>query len=136
MEQLFSNRLKNEMHYRKQQGGMALLGWVFVLALLALLGLAVIRLFPIYIDYFSVQTSLESLTRQPSLQQMSDAEIRGTLFRQMDINGVDHISKDNIKITKVLNALKVAVDYEVRTPFVGNIDLIVHFHPAIEAPSR
>lgn len=124
------------MHYRKQQGGMTFVGWVFGLALLALLGLAAIRLFPIYIDYFSIQSSLESLAHQSSLQQMSDAEIRSNLFRQMGINGVEHISKDNIKITKALNTLKVAVDYEVRTPFVGNIGLIVRFHPAIEAPLR
>ncbi|QBQ53178.1 DUF4845 domain-containing protein [Nitrosococcus wardiae] len=121
---------------RKQQEGMSFLGWLFVLALLALLGLGIIRLFPLYVEYFSVKTSLEALANQSELHEMSHAEIRNALLRRLDINEVDHVSKENIDIAKTRNNLTVAVDYEVRTPFLGNIDLVTHFNRAIEVPSR
>ncbi|ADE13900.1 conserved hypothetical protein [Nitrosococcus halophilus Nc 4] len=121
---------------RKQQEGMGFLGWLFMLALLALLGLGVLRLFPLYVEYFSVKTSLEGLAKQSELHEMSHAEIRNILLRRLDINEVDRVSKENIDIAKTRNTLTVAVDYEVRTPFLGNIDLVVHFNRAIEVPAR
>jgi hypothetical protein len=121
------------MHYRKQQEGMIFLSWIFVLALVALLSLIIIRLFPIYTEYFSVKTSLEALAKQPDQYPMSKAEIRNALLRRLGING---IVKDNIEINKAHNALNIAVDYEVRTPLLGNIDLIAHFNRTIEVSSR
>ncbi|ADJ27631.1 DUF4845 domain-containing protein [Nitrosococcus watsonii] len=123
------------MHYRKRQGGMSFLGWILVLALLALVGLGMVRLFPSYMEYFSVKTSLESLANQPDLHAMGKSNIRNALLRRLDINDVTHVSKDNIEITKTRRTLTIAVDYEVRTPFLGNIDLIAHFNPLIEVPS-
>lgn len=124
------------MHYKKQQAGMGFLGWLFVLALLALLGLGVLRLFPIYLEYFNVKASLESLANQSDLQKMGNNEIRNALLKRLDINEVDHVTKDNIEITNTRNTLTVAVDYEVRTPFLANIDLVAHFYRAIEVSSR
>ncbi|ABA58912.1 DUF4845 domain-containing protein [Nitrosococcus oceani] len=123
------------MHYRKQQGGMSFLGWILVLALLALVGLGIMRLFPLYMEYFSVKTSLESLVNQPDLHAMGKTNIRNALLRRLDINDVAHVSKENIEIIKTRRTVTVAVDYEVRTPFLGNIDLMAHFNPLIEVSS-
>ncbi len=122
------------MQYRKKQKGLTLLGGIFALALLSLLSLAIIRLFPIYLEYFSVKSSLAALASQPRLHQMNNIEIRDILLRQLDINEVEHIFKEDIEIARTRQTSIVAIDYEVRTPFLGNIDLIAHFNRTIEVP--
>jgi len=120
------------MRVRKQQKGMALVGWVFILGLLAFFSLAIMRLFPLYLEYFNVRSSLGSLSRQSGLEQMSQREVRRLLQRRLDINEVKHVSANNIKLDRSQETLRIAVDYEVRTPFLGNIDLIVNFNYPIE----
>lgn len=124
------------MNYRKKQGGMTFLGWVFVLALLALVSLVAIRLFPLYIEYLGVRASLESLVSQSDLNKMTTREIRRALLQRLDISGIESVSKDNIKVIRGRDASKVVVDYEARTSLLGNVDLIIHFNRVMEDSSH
>jgi hypothetical protein len=122
----------SRMGARQRQRGATFLGWLFVLALLAFFGLLILRLFPIYLEYFNVKTSLESLSHQPELRAMSQKEIRYLLQRRLDVNEVKHVSPADIELTKSQEMLKIVIDYEVRTPLLGNIDLIIHFNRPME----
>lgn len=120
------------MHSRKQQQGMTAIGWVIVIMLIGFIALIVLKLTPIYTEYFSVVSSLESL-EQESIGSKSKGEIRKMLTRRFNINNVRGVQSDDIEIDKTGGTTTVRVAYEVREKFVANISLLLEFDTSIEA---
>ena len=103
---------------------------IATLAILILVGFGLFLLFklvPVYLEYFNVASSVNSLKEVPDLGQKSKEDVRELLKRRMDINDVKRVKPDNIKIARVENATTVDVNYEARVPLLGNIDLICTF---------
>jgi hypothetical protein len=103
---------------------------IATLAIIILVGFGLFLLFklvPVYLEYFNVASSVNSLKEVDDLGQKSPEEVRELLKRRMDINDVKRVKPDNIKITRAQNTTTVAVNYEARVPMLGNIDLICTF---------
>ena len=111
---------------RQQQG----LTPIATLLILILVGFGVFLLFkmvPVYLEYFNVSSSVNSLKNVVDLGQKSKEEVRELLKKRLDINDVRRIKPEHIKITRDGMATTVAVNYEARESLVGNIDLIFVF---------
>ena len=115
-----------------KQRGMTGLGWLTVLALIAFFALVTLKLAPIYLDHYSVASTVKSLEKEPLITRKSPAEIRKLLNRRLKINYVSDLPKNAIKIKKTGGVLKVDVDYQVKEHLFGNIDLLVSFQEQIE----
>jgi uncharacterized protein DUF4845 len=103
---------------------------IATLAIIILVGFGLFLLFklvPVYLEYFNVASSVNSLKEVDDLGQKSPEEVRELLKRRMDINDVKRVKPDNIKITRAQNTTTVTVNYEARVPLLGNIDLICTF---------
>lgn len=119
-----------------KQKGMTTIGWVFVIMLIAIVTLFALRLIPIYIDGFSVASSLESLKNEHGLAKKSPTYIKNTLLKRFDINSVRDVTKDDIYIEHANGMMTIEVDYEVRQKLVGNLDIVVVFLEKIEVPAN
>ncbi len=115
-----------------KQRGMTGLGWLTVLALIGFFSLLVLKLAPVYLDHYSVASTVRSLETEPLITRKSTGEIRKLLKKRLKINYVSDLPKDAIKIKKSGGVLKVDVEYHVDKPFFGNIDFRVHFKEHIE----
>ena len=112
--------------FRQQRG----LTPIATLAILILVGFGLFLLFklvPVYLEYFNVASSVNSLKEVPDLGQKSKEDVRELLKRRLDINDVKRVKPDNIKVTRVENVTTVAVNYEARVSLLSNIDLICTF---------
>ncbi len=115
-----------------KQRGMTGLGWLTVLALIAFFSLLILKLAPIYLDHYSVASTVKSLENEPLITKTTPGEIRSLLKKRLKINYVSDLPKDAIKIKKAPGILKVDVNYQVRKPLFGNIELLLTFQEHIE----
>lgn len=117
----------------RKQRGMTGLGWMVVIGLIGFFALLGMRLFPLYTEYFSVKTSMESLKHEPNVTRQSKAHIMGLLMRRFDINDVERATQKDVKIdVKGAGRVEVSIDYEARAKIAGDIDVIVNFKHAVE----
>ncbi len=118
---------------RKRQSGMTLIGLIFVLGLIAFFALLTLKILPIYLEHFKVISSLESLKKTSDLAQQSPHEIRSRLIKRLDINMVESVRPEHIRVIKQGGIARVEVAYAVEKPIVGNLSVVVYFNDKIEA---
>ncbi len=115
------------------QRGMTFIGLLVVLSLIAFFTLLVLRLFPPYMENFSVSSSVKSLQQEVGIASKSPAVIKDLLKKRLDVNDVKNVKPEHVKITRVKDGLlRVEVVYDVRVPIAGNVDAIVSFSEAVE----
>lgn len=105
---------------------MSTISWLLVVAIAAILGTAVIKLVPAYIDDFSVGTVLKNLQEDPKTKDLAGVEIQELISKRLEVNNID-IPEEQIIITDTQDGFKVNIDYEVRKPLIANIDLMANF---------
>lgn len=121
----------------RTQRGMTGIGWMMVIALIAFFSLIGMRLFPLYTEFFSVKTSMESLKNQPDVAFQSKANIMGLLLRRFDINDVERATHKDVDIdVKGHGLVEVSIAYEARSKIAGNVDVIVNFEHVVELDSN
>ncbi len=116
-----------------QQRGVTGITMVLIVALVAFFSLLAIRLFPVYLEHFKVVSHLENLASEEGVSDLSDKEIRKTLLKRFDIDDVENVRAEDIFIEHPdRNTTIVAIEYEVRTPAFGNVDMVVSFIDEVE----
>ncbi len=121
---------------RKRQNGMTGLGWLTVLFLIGFFALLAFKLVPIYLENYSVKTVLESFKEEPLITQQSKKHVLNMVMARLNTNGVRDIKSNMVKIDKKPGLLKIEIDYFVRKPMVGNIEIIVSFDDSVELVSN
>jgi hypothetical protein len=112
---------------------MTLLGALMLAAIVAFFAYAAIKLVPVYVENFGVTSSLKSLGEE-DLRGAGTAEIRSHLLKRLEINNVNSVTPDQIKVRSEDNFRVVTVDYEVRTRFYGNLYLLIAFNDRAVLP--
>lgn len=118
------------------QRGMTAIGWLIVLGLLAFFVLLVLRLAPGYLEFYKVESVIDSLKDEPYIGNKTPMEIRSLLQRRIDVNSIDHVDAKDIKIEQSGGRTTITADYEVRVPMIGNVDAVSKFHKSIEVAAH
>ena len=104
-----------------------------VLVVIAFFAMLVLRLFPIYMEHFSVTTHLKSLSSEVGMSKKTNSEIINSLLKRFSIDDVKNVKNEHIFIEREKgSSVTVAVEYEVRTPTISNIDMVVSFTNEVE----
>lgn len=118
-----------------RQSGLTVVSIVVLLAIGAFFVMLALRLTPIYLENFKVASHLEKLAKDPGTKSLSEDEIMRKLLKRFDIDDVEHVSKENVTIEQSEDGgLTIYIDYEVRTPTIGNVDLVASFSEKAEIP--
>jgi hypothetical protein len=116
------------MHRAKHQAGLTAIGLILILIPVGLAVYIVMKVAPVYIEAFSVGDVVNSLKKELDLKEKSREEIYTMIKKRLDVNDISSVDKDDIKIQKTVNDVKVAIDYEARVPLFGNVALALSFH--------
>ncbi|MCX7095791.1 MAG: DUF4845 domain-containing protein [Methylobacter sp.] len=116
----------------QRQQGLTLISLVFVLGLIGFFVLLTLKIVPIYLDHGKVQSALAALKEMPDIQTLSEPEIRESLTKRFNINYVYDVTKDEIKVIKHGDYLKVDIEYETVVKLVANLSLLAEFHDSFE----
>lgn len=123
----------------QKQGGMTLIGWVMMLALVGFFTTLAIRLVPMYQEYFGVIKVMESMRTELKQNNLSKNQVEILLYKKFDTGYIKSVKQENIEILRGKNSAyitKIVLDYEVRKPFIAQIDLIGHFRKEVDVESQ
>jgi Tfp pilus assembly major pilin PilA len=115
----------------KKQRGITLMGFIMVLIVGAFFALIAMKLVPIYSEFFSVKSSMKSIASD-GLGEKDISEIQTALQRKFDIDYVDSVTAKQARIVPGTGGKQLNMNYEVRKPFVYNIDFVVKFDYSVD----
>ncbi|MEM9102169.1 MAG: DUF4845 domain-containing protein [Pseudomonadota bacterium] len=122
---------------KTKQQGITMLGLLMTLGLIGFFSLIAIKLFPLYFEGLTAKSVIRELSEDPSVATRSIREIRKSLSARFDISQINSVKAGEVKIKTLQGGKRqVLLDYEVRTPFLGNVDLIVKFVEEVELPPQ
>ncbi len=120
------------MQTLKSQRGMTAIGWLIVLGLIGFFVLLALRMTPSYLESFTIYSAMESLKEEPGMANNTPQDIRKMMGKRIDINDVKSITAKDVDVENLGNAFLVSVDYEVRMPVLGNVDVVMTFAKEVE----
>lgn len=112
---------------KRKQGGLSLVGFLVVLAVVGFAAYIGMKLFPMYQEYYSVQSAMKGLAAEPGVADMDPAKVEDLFFRRLYINYSENVKPQNVKFERIDGGWKMMVNYEVRRPLVGNLDVVGKF---------
>jgi len=117
-----------------RQKGVSLVGFIIIMAMVAVLSLLVMKLFPAYNDNFKISQAMTGLQKTPGLKNATRKQIINALNKRLYINYGDKVVDINktLKIKKHGGKRVVHVDYEVVIPLVYNISALLTFDNSAE----
>ena len=117
------------MNTRYSQQGVTMVGWLIIIMFVMMVGVAVMRLYPLYYDHYLVKDSVEILLKDKSISKnMSEENVRKQLNKQFVVNNITDIDPNTLKVEKKGGKIMLHMEYEARAPFIYNIDFAVRFN--------
>jgi hypothetical protein len=121
----------------RNQQGMTLLSFIVILVVVAFFGYILMRLFPVYSEYYSAVTDIKAVTQTAGAENESMEKIRDHLYRRFQISYVDSIDLEkNIKMFKDKDGKTLQLKYEVRRPLMYNLDFVAKFERSFPVSQR
>ena len=123
------------MLLKKKQEGLTAISIMGLLVILGFVILIFLKVMPIYFDAFKVGDVVSGMKEERGLGDKTNGEIITMILKRCDVNMVDDVKKEHIKIKRQKNTVYIDVEYEVREKLFGNLDVIVDFKKSVEAPA-
>ncbi len=123
----------------EKQRGLTLISWILLLGILAFIATFVMRVLPMYQEYYGVVHIMEGMKEELKNNKLTKSQVYILLMRRFNTGYIHSVKKDNIEISRGKNSprvTKIVIDYEVREPFIAQIDLIGHFHSEIDVEPK
>lgn len=116
---------------RHAQAGITALGFLILATLVGVVGLAVMKVTPMYIKNMRMDSILTDIAREMSGQGTTPQNIRNALARRFSVEDVN-MDVDSLKITQSKNGYSLRVQYEERASYVADIYLLVAYDKQVE----
>jgi len=124
------------MKLKHTQKGITLFSLAFFLMLLGFVVFVILKLFPVYMDDMSLKSSLESMAKDTTVEYSAAIDVRSTVIKNLGLNNITQVSLDDISVKRDGDIYNINIDYEVRVPFIKNIDLAISFTNHAEVRAR
>lgn len=121
---------------KRKQGGMTLLSFVAVLAVVGFVLYVGMKLFPMYQEYYAVRTSMKDLANEAGTADMDPSRLQDMFFKRLYINYSENVKKEDVKFERIEGGWRMKVNYEVRRELVGNLDVVGKFDTAQDLTKR
>ncbi len=113
---------------RKQQGA-TFLTWVASAGVVIFVFISAVKLVPVYLEFYTVRSLVDSIAKT-SPNNVSTQEIRRKVGDYMNVNSLTTLAIDDFKVVQLEggnNVRALQIYYEVRKPWVANIDFLMTF---------
>jgi Domain of unknown function (DUF4845) len=117
----------------RKQRGVTMIGWIFLLIPIAIVGYAGLRVGPEYFNYYRVVTALKDTAKQLETEEIASPEvIRGAIEKRFDTGYVDEPKAKDLVIIKAADGgWQVTADYEKTVPLFGNLFMTMAFEKTV-----
>lgn len=115
---------------KRKQSGITLIGFLITLAVVGFAAYIGMKLFPMYEEFYSVKAAAKGLAEQPGSADMDPSRLEDFFFRRLDINYSENVKPENVNFKRIEGGWRMNVQYEVRRPIIGNLDVVGKFDTA------
>ena len=113
--------MKKHTKLGNRQKGMSTAGIIVIVGIFGFLVVGLVTVFPMYYDNFKLQSVLEAIQNDTSIDAKSKQAIWGSMKKRLYINEVRSITQDRVKMVRKNGKTTVTVTYEARDSFIGNL---------------
>lgn len=118
-------------HLPDRQRGLTFISLAVILAFIAIVTMMVLKLVPTYVEAIAVGSAMQSVAKEGDMS--SPVQIKDALLKRLQINNIEHVGREDISVEQGgQGSFRLLVDYEVRVPFLHNIDFVVSFKDEAE----
>ncbi|HEY8521237.1 MAG TPA: DUF4845 domain-containing protein [Gammaproteobacteria bacterium] len=115
----------------RRQAGITVIGFLLLATLFGIVGLAGIKLVPMYIQNMKLSRVLEDVQRELAGQSTTPQAIRRAIDNRFAIEDID-LPNEAIKINQSRNGYEVHIQHENRVPYIADVWLLVVFDKQVE----
>ncbi|MBZ4193770.1 MAG: DUF4845 domain-containing protein [Candidatus Contendobacter sp.] len=123
--------LKGKPKGNGQQGGMTLIGMLLIIIVIAFIGLIGMKVVPMYIQYYTIKSTIESIRKEPQLAQMSPSDIQNAIQKRFDIGYVDKVKARDLKIKNDRNTRVLELVYQEETELFYGLYVVLKVNETI-----
>jgi Tfp pilus assembly major pilin PilA len=110
------------MQNKYRQQGVSLTGLIFVLAILAMLGILGLKIVPTITEFNAVKNAVTTAKSSGTA-----AEIRKSFDKQADVAYITALKGEDLEIKKIDNDFEVSFAYDKKIPLVGPASLLIEY---------
>ena len=110
-----------------RQSGISLMGFIIVLVLVAFFALIIMKLFPMYSEYYNLRGVMNELASEPASRNMTPNQVYESLQRRFNIAYIESVKKEHVKLIRGKSGNNLNIAYEVRVPMIFNLDVVGKF---------
>ena len=121
------------MQSKMKQQGLTLISIMMLIVIFTFVAISLVKVIPVYFDSYKVTDVVSGLKDTHGLGEKSKNEIARIILDRLAINIVTDVTRNDIYVERVNNSIFVDVEYEVRKPMFGNIDVVMKFKKSVEA---
>lgn len=116
------------MNFPNKQQGMSFSGWLLVIVVIGGMVSLGANLAPLYFDFSTIGAVLESMEREPGLNDKSEGELKALILKRLTMNNIrDFDIGHKMVIKKDSDRTNIDMQYESRVPLFGNLELVAKF---------
>lgn len=112
---------------RNRQRGMGYIGFM----ILALIVGFIIKVITVaggpYLDYYYIGRSVKAALKENQANNISISDLKTALSTQFQVNNITDQAPGDLTYVKEGTKFTVTVNYEIRKPFIGNVDVVFVF---------
>lgn len=116
---------------RHAQAGMTALGFLILATLVGVVGLAALKVTPMYLKNMRMTSIMNDVQSEMSGQAVTPQAIRNELARRFSVEDI-HMDIDALKITQSKTGYSLRVTYEERASYIADVYLLVAFDRQVE----
>lgn len=124
--------MRREHRSSRHQRGITMLGVLFILAMVAVIGFAGLRLVPLYLNYIKVARSLDAAAAEFKSDSPDPGAVRRSLEKHWQIEDISGVDAKDVEIVKSDGGLVLHVAYDDLAPYLSNVSLSVHFDKTVK----
>ncbi len=123
------------MSSQTSQRGAGMIGIIFILIGLSIIGTLGVKLGPMFVDNMTIEEVIRQVASDPETQNMSNRSLRNALEKRLLINGLDQYAKQ-ASFQRDEGITYLTLNYERRDNLWGNVDIIAVFENSAEIKSN
>lgn len=116
---------------RHSQAGITALGFLILASLVGVVGLAGVKVTPMYIKRMRMDTIMADVEESLSGQGPTAASIRNEISKRFSIEDIK-LAADALSISQSKGGFSLRIQYEDRAPYVADIYLVMAYDKQVE----
>ncbi|HNW78052.1 MAG TPA: DUF4845 domain-containing protein [Candidatus Competibacteraceae bacterium] len=114
-----------------RQRGMSVIGLLLLLVVIGFVALIAMKVIPMYVQYFSIKSTIESVRKEPQLAQMTPQDIQAAIQKRFDIGYVENIRANQLRIRNDRNGRVIDLVYQEERPLFYGLYVLLKVNESL-----